>query len=292
MPATKLKPNDNLENYVPSKLVKPIVKWVGGKRQLMSDITKLLPTSAERYFEPFIGGGAVLFELQPKNAIINDTNSELINLYKTIKNTPEELITNLKTHKNEEEYFYEIRGKDRNKQVWENLSNVERASRFIFLNRTCFNGLYRVNSSGEFNAPFGRYKNPRIVDHITIHAINRYLNVCDVTILNGDYALALEQCKKGDFVYLDPPYDPVSDSANFTGYTSGGFTRQNQTKLKETCDQLNKKGAYFLLSNSSTEFINNLYSDYKIEHIRARRAINSNPTDRGEVAEVLVRNYV
>lgn len=283
-----------IEKPAHNLLVKPVVKWVGGKRQLMSDIKRHLPENFNSYYEPFIGGGAVLFNIQPSKAFISDTNAELINLYRVIRDTPQELLKDLQTHLNEEEYFYDLRSKDRNEDIWNRMTEIQRASRLIFLNKTCFNGLYRVNNSGEFNAPFGRYKNPRIADDVTINAVSKYFNSSDTKILHGDYQAAVTTAQKGDFVYFDPPYDPVSQSANFTGYTSGGFDRTEQTRLKEVCDHLTKKNVHILVSNSATDFIKTLYSSnkYKVSEIKARRAINSNGKDRGEVAEVLISNNV
>ena len=278
-----------------NKLVSPVVKWVGGKRQLLKNIEKHLPQKVydgkTTYYEPFIGGGALLFYLQPKKAVINDTNEELVNLYRVIKKNPEDLIEDLKRHINEEEYFYEIRGLDRDREAYKALSDVERASRIIYLNKTCYNGLFRVNSSGEFNTPFGRYKNPNIINDITIRAIHNYFSNNDVKILNTDFSKVLDGISSSSFVYFDPPYDPVSDSANFTGYTKGGFGREEQIRLKNLCDHLSAMNVDFLLSNSSTEFINTLYKKYKISHISANRAVNSKAEKRGAVKEVLVHNY-
>lgn len=274
-----------------NKLVHPFVKWVGGKRQLIKEIESHIPKQFSRYYEPFIGGGAILFHLQPKNAVINDSNEELINLYQTIKNSPEELIENLLLHKNEEDYFYHLRQIDRDHIKYQQLTNIQRASRIIFLNKTCYNGLFRVNSSGEFNAPFGRYKNPNIVNDITIKAVSNYLTKNNILILNTDYKKSLSKIRKGAFVYFDPPYDPISDSSNFTGYTKSGFNQKEQVKLKILCDQLHGRGIKFLLSNSSTAFIRDLYSDYNISFIKAKRAINSKGGGRGEITEVLVKNY-
>ncbi|MBI9106777.1 MAG: DNA adenine methylase [Spirochaetales bacterium] len=275
-----------------NKLVSPVVKWVGGKRQLITEIGKYLPEKLSLYYEPFIGGGAVLFHLQPSKAVINDTNSELVNLYRTIKTHPDELIEDLKKHRNEEEYFYKIRELDRDKSKYSDLSDIERASRVIFLNKTCYNGLFRVNSAGEFNTPFGRYRNPNIVNDITIRAISNYFNKNDVRILNTDFEASLEGIKKGAFVYFDPPYDPVSSSANFTGYTKGGFGRDEQIRLKNLCDRLDGMGVRFLLSNSATDFIKDLYSGYnELVIVSATRAVNSKAEGRGAVEEVLVRNY-
>lgn len=281
----------NINIMKKNKLVAPVLKWVGGKRQLIDEIEKVLPKKYGTYYEPFIGGGAVLFALQPDKAVINDINSELINLYNTIKNDVEELISDLSKHKNESEYFYEVREMDRRKEIYTNLTSVEKASRMIYLNKTCFNGLFRVNKAGEFNSPFGNYKNPNIINEVTLRAVSNYFNKANITFLNGDFEDALRNIRKGSFVYLDPPYDPVSSSANFTGYDKGGFGRQQQIRLKELCDTLDKKGVKFLLSNSSTDFINELYSQYEIIKVKAKRNINSNGDLRGEVDEVLVRNY-
>ena len=275
-----------------NKLVAPFLKWVGGKRQLMPSIIEHLPKNIKnyKYIEPFIGGGAVLFNLQPKNAIINDFNEELINVYQVIKNNLNELIIDLKQHKNEAEYFYQTRGLDRNEQ-FKNLTPVQRASRIIYLNKTCFNGLYRVNNAGEFNSPFGRYKNPNIVNEPTLKAVNKFLNTNNIEISSGDYSNVLKQADKKSFVYLDPPYHPLSESSNFTGYIQGGWNADNQVELKNACDELHRRGVKFLLSNSSAAFIKDLYKDYNITIVKATRAINSNGADRGEIDEVLVRNY-
>lgn len=273
-----------------NKLVAPVLKWVGGKRQLIAQITELLPSSYATYYEPFIGGGAVFFHLQHKKVVINDFNSELVNVYKTIQSDVEGLIEDLKKHKNESDYFYEIRALDRG-DGFDKLTNVEKASRIIYLNKTCFNGLYRVNSSGEFNTPFGRYKNPNIVNEITLRAVHKYLTTNNITILNQDFETIFDNIKKNDFVYLDPPYDPVSKSSNFTGYNQGGFSTDDQVRLRELCDKLNKKGVKFLLSNSATDFIKEEYKDYQINIVQANRSINSNAKKRGAVDEVLIRNY-
>lgn len=275
-----------------NRLVAPFVKWVGGKRQIMSSITKLMPKNIKdyKYIEPFIGGGAVLFHLQPKNGIINDFNEELINTYQVIKNNLDELIEDLKTHENTSEYFYDIRSLDR-EDNFEELSKVKRASRVLYLNKTCFNGLYRVNNAGEFNAPFGRYKNPNIVNEPTLKAVSNYLNSNNVKILTGDYSEALKLADENSFVYLDPPYHPISEGSNFTGYVQGGFNMYDQVDLRVACDELNKKGIKFLLSNSASPFILDQYKDYNIEIVKAKRAINSNGSKRGDVDEVLIRNY-
>ncbi len=275
-----------------NRLVSPFVKWVGGKRQLLEEITKYRPKKFSTYYEPFVGGGAVLFHLQPAKAVINDMNEDLINLYRIIKEKPEELTENLKKHKNDRDYFYKIRGIDRDENKYKQMSDVEKASRIVFLNKTCYNGLFRVNSSGEFNSPFGNYKNPNIINSITIMAVSKYLNSNDIRIENVDYEHAVEDACKSDFVYFDPPYYPVSNSSSFTGYTCNGFDGEQQERLKNVCDKLDRKGVNFLLSNSSTAFIRDLYNDYEIITVTARRSVNSNANQRGEIDEVLIKNYV
>ncbi len=274
-----------------NKLVTPILKWAGGKKQLFSQIEALIPKKYTSYYEPFLGGGAVLFSLQPKTAYINDYNEELINVYDCVKNNLEELISLLQTHENTSEYFYKIRELDRDSKSFSKLSNVEKASRFIYLNKTCYNGLFRVNRAGEFNTPFGHYKTPNIVNEPALRAVSLYLNENNIIYTSQDFEKFLANVEKGAFVYLDPPYDPVSLSSNFTGYTSLGFDRGEQIRLKNVCDELNQKGIKFLLSNSATDFIQKLYSDYSINIIKAKRSINSNATLRGNIDEVLIRNY-
>lgn len=256
----------------PNKLVAPFLKWVGGKRQLMPSIVEHLPKNIQTYtyVEPFIGGGAVLLHIQPKNAIINDFNEELINVYEVVKNNLEELIENLKIHKNNADYFYQLRGLDRTER-FQNLTPVQRASRIIYLNKTCFNGLYRVNNAGEFNAPFGRYKNPNIVNEPTLKAVNKYLNSNNVILKSGDYAEILTDANENSFVYLDPPYHPISENSNFTGYVQGGWNIFDQIRLREFCDQLNERGIKFLLSNSSAQLIKDQYENYTITTVKANR---------------------
>lgn len=273
--------------------IMPILKWVGGKRQLLHEIIPLIPEKVTTYVEPFVGGGAVLFEYQPKKAVINDLNEELINVYRVIKDSPEELIKLLIKHKekNSEEYFYQIRALDREDNFLEKYSNVERAARTIYLNKTCYNGLYRVNSKGQFNTPFGLYKNPKIVNEPVIYAISHYFNKNKIKIMNDDYKEALKYLRKGAFVYFDPPYLPISTSSNFTSYTENGFSFQHQVELKEQCDKLDNRGINFLLSNSYHPDILELYKDYNIKIIKAKRQINSIADKRGEINEVLVYNY-
>lgn len=269
----------------------PVLKWVGGKRQLLAEIEQHLPPSFSTYYEPFLGGGAVLFHLQPARAVVNDINAELINVYEVIRSDCPGLLADLKKHHNEAEYFYSLRAKDRDREQYAALNPVQRASRILYLNKTCYNGLFRVNRSGQFNVPFGRYKNPNIVNEKRIRAAHRYFNRARLTFLCGDFAAAVRGSKAGDFVYFDPPYDPVSASANFTAYVRHGFDRQQQLRLKELCDQLSRRGVKFLLSNSATAFILDLYRDYDVNTVRARRAVNTKADQRGFVDEVLIKNY-
>ncbi|CAD5980349.1 Modification methylase DpnIIA [Planktothrix tepida] len=278
-------------------LVKPFLKWAGGKRQLLPEICKYLPKNIGKttYYEPFLGGGALLFELQPKTAIVNDSNKELINCYRVIKDKVEELIEILKVHqaKNSKEYYDYLRGIDRLKEYRE-YSDIQKAARIIYLNKTCYNGLFRVNSKGHFNVPFGRYKNPNILDEAVLRGVNDYFNQNTVTFLNVDFAEAVKDAKKGDFVYFDPPYDPVSNTASFTGYDINGFNQNEQRRLKQVVDELTEKGCHVMLSNSATDFILDLYKDYQetIKTVSATRSINSNALKRGKIDEVLVLNYV
>jgi len=242
------------------------------------------------YCEPFIGGGALFFSLQPKNAIINDYNTELINVYRVVRDNIDELICDLKKHKNESEYFYELRAKDRN-PLFNDLSDVEKASRVIYLNKTCYNGLYRVNSAGEFNTPFGRYKQPNIVNEPVLRAVHKFLNSNNIEILNEDYETVLNRADGNTFVYLDPPYHPISASSNFTGYVQGGWNEEDQLRLRNVCDSLTERGISFLLSNSSADYIKDIYSDYTIHVVKATRSINSDAEKRGSIDELLIRNY-
>lgn len=266
----------------------PIVKWVGGKRQLMFELIKNMPKKYNRYFEPFIGGGALFFELQPENAYISDMNEELINLYSVVRDNVYELIQDLNKHEVSKEYFLEIRNLDRIDD-YKNLSNVEKASRFIYLNRTCFNGLYRVNSQGQFNVPFGHYKNPRIIDENNLLNCSELLKKTEIKC--ADFATILDKVQKGDFVYFDPPYVPLNETSSFTSYTKDGFDIDMQFKLRDVCDELDSMGVMFMLSNSDTKLVNELYSNYEIKKVFASRQINANADGRGKITEVLVRNY-
>ncbi|MFN2578144.1 MAG: DNA adenine methylase [Pyrinomonadaceae bacterium] len=272
--------------------LRPFLKWAGGKRQLVSTIREFVPQQYNIYFEPFVGAGAVLFNLQPHDALINDANEELINCYRVVRDEPSKLIQHARRHRNTKSYFYRLRSLDRTPQ-FETTSPVERAARIIFLNKTCFNGLFRVNSHGHFNVPYCKYLNPRIVDEMAINAISRYFNTANIQMTNDDFEEALSGAAEGDFVYLDPPYDPVSNTSSFTGYNLPGFDRKEQKRLKSVCDDLTRRGCYLLMSNSATEFIRSLYSNtrrYTIVEVSAHRNINSVSSGRGKIKELLIFN--
>ncbi len=267
---------------------KPFVKWAGGKRQLVEELKKKIPHKYNRYLEPFVGAGALFFELKPKTAYISDINDELIGVYRVIRDEVEALIRTLGTHRNEEEYFYQIRNVDR-KGEYKNWSAVKKAARFIYLNRTCYNGLYRVNSKGFFNVPYGFYKNPKIVDKDTLRACSELLK--DTEIVHGSFWLVLDKVGANDFVYFDPPYYPLNATSSFTSYTKDGFDQDMQFELKELCDRVDKKGVYFMVSNSHTPFITDLYRQYNVYTADAIRAINCKAEKRGRIKEVIITNY-
>ena len=267
---------------------KPFLKWVGGKAQLLSELTTRLPSSFENYFEPFVGGGALFFRLSPQSAILMDVNEELVNVYEVVQSQLEELIIDLQKHVYEKNYYYQIRLADRQTE-YQNWSKVQRASRLIYLNKTCFNGLYRVNSRGEFNTPMGKYKNPKILDEPNLRACHQAL--VGVEIIHASFLEIEAKVKPGDFVYFDPPYVPLSATSNFTSYSKQKFDSQMQLALQHLCDRLNNKGIQFMVSNSSAPLVIDLYKSYKIEFVYATRAINSHSLKRGKIPEVLITNY-
>ena len=268
---------------------KPFLKWAGGKRQLISQMDPFFPIKFNKYIEPFVGGGAIFFYLLPKRAILMDINQELINVYNVIKNNIKELINSLKKHINEQEYYYKIRNLDRDPSIYESLTNVEKASRTIYLNRCCYNGLYRVNSKGQFNVPFGRYKNPQFCDEKNLIAVHKALK--NVEIVNASFEKCLDFAEKDDFIYFDPPYVPISSSSNFTSYTKDNFGREDQIKLLDVFKALDERGCKVMLSNSYNDFILDLYKGYKINILQAKRAINSDAKKRGEIRELLITNF-
>ncbi len=267
---------------------KPFLKWAGGKRQLITQLELFFPKSFENYIEPFVGGGAVFFHLLPEKAVLIDNNPVLINVYNMIKTQVNDLISSLKKHRNESDYFYSVRNFDR-EDNYKNWSDVEKASRTIFLNKCCFNGLYRVNSKGYFNVPFGKYKNPLFCDEENLNLVNKTLQ--NVEIIQGSFEMCLEYATSNSFLYMDPPYVPVSDTSSFTSYTKDNFKLNDQKKLKKVFDKLTDIGAKVLLSNSFCDFILELYKDYEISILNARRSINSNATKRGVIKEVLIKNF-
>ena len=270
--------------------VPTFVKWAGGKKQLIEQFKPFFPKTISRYLEPFVGGGAVLFYVlktyKPKEVFIFDINAELINTYEVIRNDVESLIRELKKLKklHNKENYYKIRAEDPKL-----LSDLTRASRFIYLNKTCFNGLYRVNLSGGFNVPIGSYTNPLVCPEDDLREISKLLK--NVKIINGDFEGCLKFAKKGAFVYFDPPYYPLEGKSSFTTYAKGRFLGEEQKQLKKVFGKLNKKGCRVMLSNSDTKFIKDLYEGYPIEKVRATRMINCNGKDRGMVNEIVVRNY-
>ena len=273
---------------------KPFVKWAGGKRQIIDKLNKYVPDDYNTYYEPFVGGGALLFELSPKNAVINDSNKELMNVYKCLCNEDKFkkmcAILNHYEAEHSEQFFYEIRDKDKNKKTFDRLSDYTRAARTIYLNKACFNGLYRVNSKNEFNVPFGKKTKVNTYDGGNLITVSNYLTMNNIKILSVDFEEAVKEAKKGDFVYFDPPYD--SDTSTFNSYTEEGFGKEEQKRLAKVFKELSDKGCYVMLSNHNTTLINELYKDYNIHVIEAKRNINSNGNKRGKVEEVIITNFI
>jgi len=274
---------------------KPFVKWAGGKRQLIPILHQNLPESFGTYYEPFLGGGALLFHiLTDKNdqkCSISDLNSDLVLAYTTIRDRIDALISSLKSHeknyqKDSKSYYYSVRESNPRNEV-------EKTSRLIFLNRTCFNGLYRVNSKGKFNVPLGKYTNPNIVNDENLRAVSSILQTSRISIKCRDFESVLRDAKKGDLVYFDPPYQPVSSTANFTSYTRKDFTYDDLTRLAELCLKLDSKGCNVLLSNSDSKEVSDIFAKntWKITRIEANRSINSNSKKRTGHFELLIKNY-
>ncbi|RYM05766.1 DNA adenine methylase [Sporolactobacillus sp. THM7-7] len=275
---------------VANERIKPFLKWAGGKRRMLPDIRQCIPKTFRCYYEPFVGAGAVLFDLKPHKAVINDINEELMNVYRVIRDNAENLICNLKKHRNEKDYYYKIRDLDLSPD-YKQMSDLERASRIIYLNKTCFNGLFRVNKKGHFNVPFGRYSRPNIVNERTLRGVHRYFRENSVKILCGDFADAVDGAGAGDFVYLDSPYDPLSVTSYFTGYSLDGFSKKDQVRLHALFVDLDRRGCKVLMSNSATPFIKDMYHEFHITLSSASRLINSDGSKRGKIEEVLVTNY-
>ncbi|HEU9925954.1 TPA: DNA adenine methylase [Streptococcus pneumoniae] len=272
--------------------LQPFTKWTGGKRQLLPVIRELIPKTYNRYFEPFVGGGALFFDLAPKDAVINDFNAELINCYQQIKDNPQELIEILKVHQeyNSKEYYLDLRSADRDERI-DMMSEVQRAARILYMLRVNFNGLYRVNSKNQFNVPYGRYKNPKIVDEELISAISVYINNNQLEIKVGDFEKAIVDVRTGDFVYFDPPYIPLSETSAFTSYTHEGFSFADQVRLRDAFKRLSDTGAYVMLSNSSSALVEELYKDFNIHYVEATRTNGAKSSSRGKISEIIVTNY-
>ena len=262
-------------------VAKPFLKWAGGKTQLLPEIYKLFPKNFNRYHEPFVGGGAVFFGLNPRLCTLSDVNGDLINTYTTIRDDVEGLIEELRKHRAEEKYYYQMRS-----LKVANLNDTEAAARIIYLNRTCFNGLYRVNRRGEFNVPFGKYANPTICNADNLRRVSE--NLQGVSLRNESVFQISRRVRRNDLVYFDPPYDPLSKTSSFTSYAKDGFGDDEQRKLAAVFARLANRGVHVVLSNSDTPFIRELYKDFKITSVYARRAINSRANRRGKVGEVLV----
>lgn len=261
---------------------KPFLKWVGGKTQLLDELKKYVPQDFNRYIEPFVGGGALLFDLAPKKAIINDANEELMNTYTVVRDFVDELIEELSQYIYEKDFYYEMRAKDPQK-----LSKIERAARTIYLNKTCFNGIYRVNKKNEFNVPIGRYSNPTICDVDRLRAA--HLALQDVIVECDDYMkVLLKHADKGDFIYIDPPYHPVGKHSDFKRYTKDFFYKEDQIALRKEIMELKSRGCFVMASNSYCDFILDLYKDFDIKVVHARRYVNKIASRRGNVKEVII----
>ena len=269
----------------------PFLKWVGGKAQLLTKFDEFFPAQVGRYFEPFIGGGAVFFHLKHRfprmRAFLRDINPELINAYRAVRDHPELLMRRLDEHSarfraNREIYYYEVRAQ----HTLPEREIVERAARMIFLNKTCFNGLWRVNARGEYNVPIGSHKNPTLYDSDNIYAASRALEGVNLEV--QDFRVTLAETRRGDFAYIDPPYYPVSLTASFTSYAKEDFGVEEQNELHAVCASAAARGVRLMLSNSDVPFIRRLYRDFQIHTVQARRAINCDGTKRGEVNEVVV----
>lgn len=279
-------------SIAPSRAPAPFVKWVGGKGRLLGQLMPLLPPGVERmrHVEPFMGGGAMFFARRPERALLCDVNPELVSTYTMVRDRVEDVIAELDAHaahhrSDEATYYYEVRERYNRGRG----DAAARAAMFIYLNRTCFNGLHRVNKRGEFNVPAGRYVNPRILDEDGLRAASLELKSAELRCAGFETLLA--SARPGDFVYFDPPYEPVSRTANFTSYAQEGFTQDDQTVLRDVFNELTRRGARCMLSNSDVPFIRELYRDHRIDIVAAPRAVSCDATKRGMVSEVVVRNY-
>lgn len=285
---------DRLVKLCYTKTLRPFVKWAGGKTQLLDRLHAYMPKTYNNYFEPFIGGGSFFLNISPKKATINDFNAELVCAYKCFQNDElfESLKSELKKHEanHSEEYYYQIRSMDKEEGFF-TLPIYVRAARMIYLNKSCFNGLYRVNSKGFFNVPSGRKKKVVTFDEENFDSLREYFRNNDIMILNGDFEDAVKNAKAGDFVYFDPPYDVIENKNSFTSYAKNDFGKDEQIRLAKLYKKLNDKGVFVMLSNHNTAFINELYKDFNIHVVNAKRMINSKADGRGDVEEVIITNY-
>jgi DNA adenine methylase len=262
----------------------PFLKWAGGKGRLLPQYTSCFPAKFKNYHEPFLGGGAVFFRLQPPSAFLSDSNAELIDCYRAIRDETNEVIAALGKHRHEKEHYYKVR-----EQIpWE-LSRAERAARMIFLNRTCFNGLYRLNRQGRFNVPMGSYKNPKICPADRLLAASAALQ--GARLEHRSFEKVLDHARAGDFAYFDPPYFPLSPTSSFTSYDQEGFRKKEQEKLAEVMSELDRRGVLVMQSNSDCGYIRNLYQGFKMREALAARSINSVSTRRGRISELVITNY-
>lgn len=263
---------------------RPFLKWAGGKSKLIQQYIKFFPEEFNTYYEPFLGGGAVFFHLQPNNAVLTDINTELINVYCCVRDRVESLIETLNEHqeKHNKDYYYLIRA-----EKYE--TEIKRAARIIYLNKTCFNGLYRENSQGKFNVPMGKYKNPPICQPDLLRSVSAALQFKEIKVRS--FEKVLNEAKKGDFVYFDPPYHPISATSNFTGYSRDSFSEKDQIRLRDVFAELAILGVKVMLSNSDCELIRELYNNFNIHQVLAARSINSNASKRGKISELLVTSY-
>lgn len=273
---------------------KPFLKWVGGKSGLLSQLERFIPSDFCRYYEPFLGGGALFFRLRPSRAFLNDINETLISTYRHIKENPEKVMASLK--KLESQYF-DADTKGKNKLYYDvrvrynsnKVGSLNRSVYLMFLNKTGYNGLYRENSTGGYNVPFGKYKKPAILGNGNIMAVHKLLKHTALT--HKPFHQAVKNAKKGDFIYFDPPYHPLNDTSKFTNYTEHDFTKKDQLKLRDVFRELDKKGCYVMLSNSHSKFITDIYKGYRQEVVMASRAINCKAHGRGKIKELLILNY-
>jgi DNA adenine methylase len=264
---------------------KPFLKWVGGKRRLLPQILPYVPSDFRTYHEPFLGGGALFFHLQPSSAFLSDSNGRLVRTYEALRADVDAVIAQLGNYPHNKEFYYTLRGWD----VGRGVSDVDVASWFIYLNKTGFNGLYRVNKHGGFNVPFGHYSNPQICDEKSLLACSEVLSKPGVHITSDDFEAVLERAEQGDFVYFDPPYVPLSVSSSFVGYTQDGFGFEDQLRLRDVAVELKRREVKVLLSNSNHPLVRELYSDhFALTEVFAARSINSDGSGRGKIKELLI----